>query len=73
MSLVVVTHELASIETIADTVTMIHKGLILADGPIDEVRKADHPMIRAFFDRLSDEGDPSADQRSILDALEEAQ
>ncbi len=71
MSLVVVTHELASIETIADNITMIHKGLILADGPIDEVRRMDHPKIRAFFDRLSDEGDPSAEQRSVLEALTE--
>ena len=68
MSLVVVTHELASIETIADTVTMIDKGRIIADGPLDRVKKLEHPRVRAFFDRLTEEeGAPS--HRSVLGAL----
>lgn len=51
MSVVVVTHELASVETISDKVTMLYKGRVLADGPLDEVKRTDHPMVRAFFER----------------------
>lgn len=51
MSVVVVTHELASVETISDQVTMLYKGEVLADGPLDEVKRTEHPMVRAFFDR----------------------
>ena len=51
MSVVVVTHELASVETIADRVTMIHQGHVLEDGTLDEVRASKHPRVRAFFDR----------------------
>ncbi|MFO0724383.1 MAG: ATP-binding cassette domain-containing protein [Myxococcota bacterium] len=54
MSLVVVTHELASIETIADRVTMLDKGFVIASGPLAEVKKSPHPMVRAFFDRKSE-------------------
>jgi phospholipid/cholesterol/gamma-HCH transport system ATP-binding protein len=54
MSVVVVTHELASIETIADRVTMLAAGKVVAAGPLDEIRKRDHPVVRAFFDRVGD-------------------
>ncbi len=66
MSLVVVTHELASIEAIADRVTMLDKGFVIASGPLQEVKRKDHPMVRAFFDRASE-----AESRgtSVLDAL----
>lgn len=60
MSVVVVTHELASVETIADRVTMIHEGQVLEDGPFVEVRRSAHPRVRAFFRR---EGDVSETQR----------
>ncbi|MCA9549029.1 MAG: ATP-binding cassette domain-containing protein [Myxococcales bacterium] len=51
MSVVVVTHELASVETISDRVLMLYKGEVLADGPLPEVKRTDHPMVRAFFER----------------------
>lgn len=51
MSVVVVTHELASVETISDKVTMLYQGEVLADGSLDEVKRTDHPMVRAFFER----------------------
>jgi phospholipid/cholesterol/gamma-HCH transport system ATP-binding protein len=66
MSLVVVTHELASIEAIADRVTMLDKGLVIASGPLQEVKKKDHPMVRAFFDRTSE---AESKGTSVLDAL----
>jgi phospholipid/cholesterol/gamma-HCH transport system ATP-binding protein len=67
MSLVVVTHELASIETIADQITMIDKGQVIAEGPLAQVkREATHPMVRSFFDRV---GEVEQERTSVLDAL----
>jgi phospholipid/cholesterol/gamma-HCH transport system ATP-binding protein len=66
MALVVVTHELASIEAIADQVTMIDQGLVIAEGPLKEVKKMDHPRVRAFFDRQGEAEDQGS---SVLRAL----
>jgi len=68
MSVVVVTHELASIQTIADRVTMLEKGKVVAQGPLAEVQAMDHPMVRAFFDRKSDNKNDTKN-RSVLEAL----
>ncbi len=51
MGIVVVTHELSSIETIADKVIFLSQGKVLADGTLNEVKKTDHPEIQAFFSR----------------------
>jgi phospholipid/cholesterol/gamma-HCH transport system ATP-binding protein len=51
MSVVVVTHELASIDAIADTVSMLASGRVVAQGTLAEVKALPHPDIRAFFDR----------------------
>ena len=51
MAIVVVTHELHSIEKISDKAIMLSAGNVIADGTLDEVRKTDHPEVRAFFDR----------------------
>lgn len=66
MSVVVVTHELASIDRVADRVTMLDKGKVIASGPLDEVKRMDHPMVRSFFDRKSEREDKTT---SVLDAL----
>jgi phospholipid/cholesterol/gamma-HCH transport system ATP-binding protein len=68
MSIVVVTHELGSINTIADRAVMLSQGKVLASGPLDEVRKNDAPEVQAFFRR---EVLPHDDERSLIDALEE--
>ncbi|MEL7371273.1 MAG: ATP-binding cassette domain-containing protein [Myxococcota bacterium] len=67
MALVVVTHELASVETIADRVTMLDHGRVLVDGTLDEARRLDHPWVRAFFERVGTQSD--AERRSVLDAV----
>jgi phospholipid/cholesterol/gamma-HCH transport system ATP-binding protein len=54
MAVVVVTHELMSIETIADRVTMLAGGRVVAQGRLADVRALDEPVVRAFFDRLGD-------------------
>lgn len=53
MAVVVVTHELMSIERITDRALMLSGGHVIADGPLDAVRATDHPEIRAFFERLA--------------------
>ena len=60
MSVVVVTHELASVETIADRVIMLHGGRVIANGSLDEVKSTEHPMVRSFFDRVAQLEDPPA-------------
>ena len=56
-SLVVVTHELESIRTIADRAVMFAHGKILAAGTIDELSSSDDPDVHGFFHRVAD---PSA-------------
>ena len=67
MAMVVVTHELASVETIADRVTMLDAGRVLVDGTLDEVRDIDHPWVKSFFERVGTTAD--AQRKSVLDAL----
>lgn len=50
-TLVVVTHELASIGAIADKVLMLQDGGIVADGPLPEVRQDPRAAIQRFFGR----------------------
>lgn len=52
---VVVTHEMASVDEIADTVCMLNKGEVIALGPPKEVKASDHPFIRQFFERRPDD------------------
>lgn len=56
MSLVVVTHELASIRTIADRVTMLAGGHVIADDTLRNVMDMDEPVVRSFFDRIGSSG-----------------
>lgn len=51
MTVVIVTHELPSIEAIADRVTMLSAGQVLACGALDDVRRDPHPEVQAFFRR----------------------
>lgn len=51
MTVVVVTHELASAFKIADRITVLDAGRILLVGTVDEVRASDHPRVRALLER----------------------
>jgi phospholipid/cholesterol/gamma-HCH transport system ATP-binding protein len=51
MTIVVVTHELASVFTIADYVIMLDFGEVIFLGTLDELRASDHPRIRMFLER----------------------
>lgn len=51
ITLVVVTHELESIQTIADRIIMLDKGYVHFDGTKDEANASQDPKLREFFDR----------------------
>lgn len=52
MTIVVVTHELASANLIADRMLLIDKGNILAIGSKQELQQSPHPRLRQFLDRV---------------------
>ncbi|HTX14116.1 MAG TPA: ABC transporter ATP-binding protein [Candidatus Baltobacteraceae bacterium] len=52
MTIVVVTHELASAFLIADRMILIDKGVIVANGTTAELRESKHPRVRQFLDRV---------------------
>jgi len=54
LSMVVVTHELASAYLIADRMILIDRGNIAAMGPVEEVKNSQHPRVRQFLDRIAD-------------------
>ncbi|MEW6584056.1 MAG: ABC transporter ATP-binding protein [Nitrospirota bacterium] len=51
MTIIVVTHELPSVFTIADYVIMLDRGNLIFAGSLDELRASDNPRIRMFLDR----------------------
>ena len=54
MTIVVVTHEMASAFLIADRMAMLYKGSMIAVGTKEELKGSSHPRIRQFFDRVPD-------------------
>ena len=54
LTMVVVTHELASAFLIADRIVLIDRGNIAAMGPVEEVRNSQDPRVRQFLDRIAD-------------------
>jgi len=51
MTIIVVTHELPSVFTIADYVIMLDAGEVIFSGILDELRASDNPRIRMFLER----------------------
>lgn len=52
ITILVVTHELASAFLIADRMILIDKGNIVANGTPEELRASHHPRVRQFLDRV---------------------
>ncbi len=68
ITVIVVTHELYSIRTIADRVVMLAPGRLVFSGPLSEADGSDDPDLAAFFGRRSSAGTQS---RSLLHLLTE--
>jgi len=54
MTIVVVTHELASAFLIADRMILVNKGDIVAQGTKEEMLHSTHPRVRQFLDRIAE-------------------
>jgi len=52
MTIIVVTHELASAFLIADRMLLIDKGSVVALGTKEQMRSSTHPRVRQFLDRI---------------------
>jgi phospholipid/cholesterol/gamma-HCH transport system ATP-binding protein len=52
MTIIVVTHELASAYLIADRMVLINKGDLVAIGTVQEMQNSKHPRVRQFLDRI---------------------
>jgi phospholipid/cholesterol/gamma-HCH transport system ATP-binding protein len=67
-TVVVVTHELSSIEAIADQVVMLAGGEVIADGPLSEVKRSTTPTVRSFFGRVANRA-ADTQTHSLFDRL----
>ena len=54
MTIIVVTHELASAFLIADRMVLIDKGNMVAIGTTEEMRSSTQPRLRQFLDRIAE-------------------
>jgi phospholipid/cholesterol/gamma-HCH transport system ATP-binding protein len=48
ISAIVVTHDLRSVEALADRVVLLKDGDVAVEGPFDEVKRSDDPFVGAF-------------------------
>jgi phospholipid/cholesterol/gamma-HCH transport system ATP-binding protein len=55
LTVLVVTHDLASIRLLSDRVGMIAEGKLLAVGPVEELEQSRDPFVRAYFHELVEE------------------
>ncbi len=69
MTIVVVTHELASVFEIADRIAMLHNGAVEAIGAPEELRANPNPIVQQFLNREADaeELDREKYLRSLVD------
>jgi len=67
MTMIVVTHEMASVFLIADRIAVMNEGQILAVGTREEIEKNQHPFIQQFLRREPDS--EKMDKESFLKTL----
>ena len=67
MTIVVVTHEMASAFLIADRIAMVDKGCLLTVGTLPELQASENPRVRQFLDRVPDA--ISTDEQAFLERL----
>jgi phospholipid/cholesterol/gamma-HCH transport system ATP-binding protein len=68
MTILVVTHELASAFRVADRVAMLERGSLIAVDDKDAFQKSTQPRIRQFLDRVPD---PIAESADVQDRFRE--
>jgi phospholipid/cholesterol/gamma-HCH transport system ATP-binding protein len=71
MTIIVVTHELASAFLIADRMVLINKGDVIAIGTVAEMQNSKHPKVRQFLDRVPEPA--VAQELDYLQMLTESQ
>jgi phospholipid/cholesterol/gamma-HCH transport system ATP-binding protein len=49
LTIFIVTHDLDTLLSIIDRALILDRGRILADGPVAQVAKIDHPWVRSYF------------------------
>lgn len=57
LTVLMVTHDLSSINAIADRLLVLDKGKLIADGPVSQVKTVNHPWIKEYFSAHSTEVD----------------
>jgi phospholipid/cholesterol/gamma-HCH transport system ATP-binding protein len=67
MTVLVVTHEMASAFRIADRMAMLYQGSLIAVGTKEELQSSSHPRIRQFLDRVPDRIFQTASTRETLE------
>jgi len=67
VTIVVVTHEMASAFLIADRILLLDKGRVIASGTPEEIRASRHPRVRQMLDRQPDS--EAAPGQAYLDSL----
>ncbi len=75
LTLVMVTHELASAFAVADRIALIHEGRFLVTGTPEEVRASGDPVVRRFLDREPEDEHYQDDERyrKLIRSWEEEQ
>lgn len=67
VTVVVVTHELASAFLIADRIIVLDGGHIVGNAPTEELKRSSHPRIQQFLNRVPDsEGTDEVDHLQLL-------
>ena len=67
MTIVVVTHEMASAFMIADRITVMDQGEVIATGTPEEIRASQHPRVIQFLNRVPE--DEARDAQAYLRTL----
>ena len=49
ISSIVVTHDMRSVETVADRVAMLNEGSILVEGTLESLKQSDDPLVKKFI------------------------
>ena len=69
-TIVMVTHEVPSVELVSDHIIMLHSDRVQATGPLAQVRESEDPLIRNFFLRRARGTEPLTTTEGLASKLE---